>query len=638
MEIDTHRTFGEIYEMEGAAFTKELFEISKHTVPQAKTRVWADNLRFITVPDTGFAQTIDSKQEGQDCVCESRPAFEDIQYDNLAITDYGQIKGCVHYVAVSYCWRTSEDTSDGRKSYDIWTSQGPRAGRAPRQILDRAIKFAASRNLKLIWIDQECIDQDNREDKELGIQSMDAVYIRSRYPLGLLTCIVPSQRHIDVLALAIARRNIEGSRKGIGLDSTTMLEIQAPFTAIELESLLEILQVMAKDRWLKRAWILQETVLSGNNMTLLISCDPKLNTSTFGGIPGEAQLKVTDTIGLRNSIAQVYADSRSKIAANVENGEILLDQIIEAAKHVVPQLTQHWGKYSGKTHAQNAIEPIHYLEFYANSRVPDRLAIIGNLCDYSIRLDTRVVEPQRYKFSTCILAMALLNGDISLLQFWQEVSQRTELAMYHWLRSSTNTPRLIGPSRAWPTFSWAPSAAAGITSLPQYKFQTDPTSKFTVFSTPPLRLAAVSLRKTGLAMHGWIWDISSKIEMSEIAEEFRESWDTLTLNPAATMQSWSQSTLFILRVLQTCAAQSLWPVLELLWRAALLRPDGHYYSRLHSRLVDATHVTLQSLYNPSTQQFNSFERIAAVDFIGILQDALSAQVSIWPALLAEIMM
>ena len=63
-----------------------------------------------------------------------------------------------------------------------------RPNRAPPEILSRAIAFAVEfQATSLLWIDQECIDQDNRVEKELAIQSMDQVYHRAMVSLGLQT-------------------------------------------------------------------------------------------------------------------------------------------------------------------------------------------------------------------------------------------------------------------------------------------------------------------------------------------------------------------------------------------------------------------------------------------------------------------
>ncbi|KAL8698951.1 MAG: hypothetical protein Q9224_001622, partial [Gallowayella concinna] len=153
---------------------------------------------------------------------------------------------------------------------------------------------------------------------------MDRVYLRSRFPLGPLTCTFDEQDLVDYLAQAIARRNREGLEKGMGLRFDELLAGQEPFSAEELVGLNQALGTIAQDRWLKRAWILQETILSGNSMTLLISCSPVLDRRSFGDIPGELQIRVTDATGLRNFIIQVYEESRAHIEKNVAGGASFL--------------------------------------------------------------------------------------------------------------------------------------------------------------------------------------------------------------------------------------------------------------------------------------------------------------------------
>jgi hypothetical protein len=42
----------------------------------------------------------------------------------------------------------------------------------------------------VFWIDNECINQDDPEEKEVAMQSMDLVYSMSKHPLGLLTRLI----------------------------------------------------------------------------------------------------------------------------------------------------------------------------------------------------------------------------------------------------------------------------------------------------------------------------------------------------------------------------------------------------------------------------------------------------------------
>ncbi|KAK5315908.1 hypothetical protein LTR70_006550 [Exophiala xenobiotica] len=62
----------------------------------------------------------------------------------------------------------------------------------------------------------------------------------------------------------------------------------------------------------------------------------------------------------------------------------------------------------------NAAQALTYLQPRMNGRVADRLAILGNLCNYPLRLDTNMVENLGYGFSICAFALSVCNGDLSL--------------------------------------------------------------------------------------------------------------------------------------------------------------------------------------------------------------------------------
>jgi len=63
---------------------------------------------------------------------------------------------CCHFVAISYCWSSSEyseDKLDG--SYSVIEEDGQkRSARAPRSVLNRAVEFARHNGVRMIWIDQ----------------------------------------------------------------------------------------------------------------------------------------------------------------------------------------------------------------------------------------------------------------------------------------------------------------------------------------------------------------------------------------------------------------------------------------------------------------------------------------------------
>lgn len=538
--------------------------------------------------------------------------------------------------------------------YPILTSKGIRRGRAPKDIVDRAIRFAAHKGLSFIWIDQECIEQDDRTDKELGIQSMDLVYSRSDFPVGLLNTQLGIQQEVDALDQAIGRRHREGPEKGYGMRSDLLIESQEPVTLAELQHLNEALRKLSADRWLSRAWILQETLLAGNLITLLIRCSQECTKpQRFGDILGEAQLKITDVQGLDNSMKQIYPELRTQIVSNIIDGEEVLNRLLQTAGTVTPKLARGWMSYSGRCRSLNAITPVNFMEFYSNSRVSDRLAIIANLCDYRFRLDTNILDDLGASFSTCLLALTLLNGDISLLVYWHEVSAGIEFKNMPWYRKVLPlTGQLTNESKTWSTFSWAPSPLAGILSIDKYKYDDDTTKKFIVFNEPPVRLYESRLGQNGLVIQAWVWHIEDYVNLMCMTDEFNESW-TSHQEKSEKLEAWEHRVLFVWRLFQTLLSEGREDVAELLWRQAVVRHGNSWFD--HRNVVSSSYCGsghkvgntqknwlephLKSLFDPETLEYVGQScpwKIEIVDFCALLRMGLR-DVAEWGWLIPQIM-
>ena len=66
---------------------------------------------------------------------------------------------CTHYVAVSYCWSSAQrsgESNAGSKKYQVLEEdmRTVRLIRAPMDVIDRAVSFAAQNGIRMIWIDQ----------------------------------------------------------------------------------------------------------------------------------------------------------------------------------------------------------------------------------------------------------------------------------------------------------------------------------------------------------------------------------------------------------------------------------------------------------------------------------------------------
>jgi hypothetical protein len=100
--------------------------------------------------------------------CESMPLwpneeqvknFKVVRLDNKEETGF-EFSSCDHFIAVSYCWPPPKFDDDGNiiqhtGQYLVRDEGGrTRPNRAPEDVLDRAVAFAAQNGIRLIWIDQ----------------------------------------------------------------------------------------------------------------------------------------------------------------------------------------------------------------------------------------------------------------------------------------------------------------------------------------------------------------------------------------------------------------------------------------------------------------------------------------------------
>ncbi|KUI54139.1 Heterokaryon incompatibility protein 6, OR allele [Cytospora mali] len=215
----------------------------------------------------------------------------DLQLSLVKTSDKMGFESTRSYIAVSYCWPSEEEASLDRGELGlpvtICKPDGDcRPSKALPHILRRAVKQAGSLGRKYIWIDQECINQDDSDEKEAAIQCMDVVYRSSQsHILCLLDLQITDQEQISLLeALHICNVNGIGNR----FYSMTRSMLGMKGTPEMARILAEILNMVAANRWFFRAWIMHERLCAATlrNTELLITCAPDLASS----IPGEVCL------------------------------------------------------------------------------------------------------------------------------------------------------------------------------------------------------------------------------------------------------------------------------------------------------------------------------------------------------------
>lgn len=161
----------------------------------------------------------------------------------------------VRYAALSYVWGTAEVPMAKKANITFLRLPGAflKGGtlELPATIHD-AVRLCASIGIRYLWVDSMCIVQDDAESKMEQIKAMSSIYANAYLTLVALT---------SEGANAGIPRVSQGSRSSSG---------PSPFVHLPCQTLIKASQgaiglppvTHAPSTWTKRAWTLQETVLS----------------------------------------------------------------------------------------------------------------------------------------------------------------------------------------------------------------------------------------------------------------------------------------------------------------------------------------------------------------------------------------
>ncbi|KAI8677386.1 HET domain-containing protein [Fusarium sp. Ph1] len=366
---------------------------------------------------------------------------------------------CDHFVAVSYCWSaaTANRSDNEEGPYKVVEEDGSvRDMRAAKSTIDRVVTFARENGFRLIWIDQECIEQDNPEQQELAIQAMDNVYLRAHTSIGLFNAELNKE---DLNCLQVIYEY-----QGKGCDNSRRGQAPPPgCQAVYRTAMYKALSKVANDRWNTRAWILQEAFASSGNMFLLF---PRLEGIDVGrwmiecfhpGEPGKATILSAGTNKPRRTC--------------------------------------------------NAAVALTFLKLRGLLRVPDKLAILANMCGYHVRFNTIELEKTQDSLSACVIALSVINNDFSLL-------------VPEFYRVPSNMP-LATPSHDDGEFSWVHSLSHKTPLL-----QISEWNPFGAFSLENVG-STVDLSYNGLSILGHLWEKDRFISLESLQIKHARSWEQL---------------------------------------------------------------------------------------------------------------
>jgi hypothetical protein len=324
-----------------------------------------------------------------------------------------------NYIAVSYSCKPMVEYESATKEppgYKIVTKDGSERRNTVRNlVISRVLRYAGYAESSLFWIDQECVNQKSRREKQMAMDSMDRVYNGSRYPVGLLSTIICFESHVGSLASLLGGELVKYSRRD---DCSVLVE----YDKEEASAVLDVLELLRKDRWWQRAWIFQEEYLGGQRMELLIRHTQELEAVK------------------RKTFATIMSKRNDHRCGKFIDGEIciLASQFRQQATRFIlalrddrrtspvmlkrcDPLLECFGKYNvlyRETEAEGSAMSWMIFSGIAARRVDrqyDILPIAANSCDYAVRLDSQALADKKnrpHSVGLCALAMYLLNGEL----------------------------------------------------------------------------------------------------------------------------------------------------------------------------------------------------------------------------------
>jgi hypothetical protein len=394
-------------ELAGKSLVDLLLEVQEHAKVNEKSLEWAVNLKCLSVPTEPW--------ESNAMTLKSIPK--------------GDINETQNYVAVSYsCEHMPDYESDDSGGYDVKQhprDQSPKPNRTRRRVIQRALRYADHVESPFIWVDQDCVDQKNTARKRVAMDSMDLVYSRSEFPVGLMATVLNTEDEVSAL------------QSLLGCESASEEDLAILCNRQTIAQTMDLLERFSKDRLWSRAWTFQEEYVAGISMNILIRHKPELEQLK------RKKFKVLDKHG--NEIQNVHIEEEICFpAAKFREKTTIFLLALQERKFQDWQersnyLLGFFNRYNVlyrltasacyKAMSSKVIADIHSRGI---GRKYDRFPIVANSCDYATRFHAEEMTKLPYSVNLCTLAMFILNGEI-IVNDQEHMALPTEMSLSEYL-------------------------------------------------------------------------------------------------------------------------------------------------------------------------------------------------------------
>jgi hypothetical protein len=537
MDDDLDKSFYKLYKR-GGQIKQNLLEAVSTQYDREDTPVWAENLQFLTAcpseetslkPGKGacshksstthdhlhredflpnaLAKDGSAAEHGvaeQSCHCASYHGFDIASTRSgrrtpLRLTSLGEVPACPHYLAVSYRW--PQDKPSEEECYEIvLPSNQRRKSNVPAWLLDRVIAYAASQGFKLIWIDQECVDQEDPVQVDQSVKAYHAVYRQSQQVIAVLTAGITEQAHLDAFKFAEkyhAERTQTGTMTGVAES--------------ELRSIMQVSALISENEWFCRIWTLSESLMASRLLHFLVPCGTSLLRSHWlSNLSGQI---VVHQLVLQALFCPIIKPYETVFPARLQRpeGEIVQKTLRSergaiAAYHLFQETCPESKWRPERRRYLSAVEACRLISGRDGKENSDRIVIMANVCGYKKGLISPRLVELKLGLSICTLALSIINGDDSLLDFIQRECWKRRREAFSWLPLPVGSVKdAIDSNRT--QNNWLCSWREPIASFP-----------------------CESVTAVGLLTSGYLWPMKYHIRIAEIISKVDEFVDRLSLD------------------------------------------------------------------------------------------------------------
>ncbi|KAK9769691.1 hypothetical protein SCAR479_13629 [Seiridium cardinale] len=334
-----------------------------------------------------------------------------------------------NYVALSYTWDSSDFEAPFKVGgYNVQNRSGKQNYASPVRdsIFQRIHKYMDNTGVAHLWIDRHSIPQDPSTQQNAAweqeamlkkkecMQSMDLVYRLSKHHVALLGRPIKSEYEMELLHGVFTLEYTDST------DHSSTFELLLGW-GTKAAHALKLLRNMTEDLWWQRAWTFQENYKGGGAMKLLVPHPYALEElkelyQVFGNIPGELCINSSH-----------FSRQITRFCLALREGVLSAGQ-----KKTIEYILRKAGRYTLLLAKSEAMTPAITADVAARDlkEPTDRLPIIANCCDYSIRLDATKISDSARSLSLRILTTSLLNGEILRNGAWEEPKTNLKLSEF----------------------------------------------------------------------------------------------------------------------------------------------------------------------------------------------------------------